>query len=190
MKSNISLIGFRYAGKTTLGRALAKKFHLNFIDIDDEIIKTAGLSISKIFKQRGERYFRDLEEQVINRVYNSEENAIISPGGGAILSSINRTIIQQNSFTIYLNVKKSILIDRYCQFLYQEDEYRPKLSQLTLKDEASLLLQQRQKCYMDVADIVIPLNNSLIVQNLSIIIEKLLEFGPSWLKKRINSIEE
>lgn len=99
--SNITLIGMPGCGKTSLGRILSKKLNRNFIDTDKEIYKKTGLYSGEYIQKKGEKAFRELEEDVIEEISKGTGN-LISTGGGSILSKNNQDFLRQNGFIIYL----------------------------------------------------------------------------------------
>lgn len=84
-KSNVALIGFMGAGKTSIGRALAKKINFNFLDSDQIIEESQGLCINEIFKKKGEKKFREIEKALIAKALDQSKNTVFSLGGGAVL---------------------------------------------------------------------------------------------------------
>lgn len=98
---NVFLIGPQGAGKTTIGRQLAKKAHLVFYDSDHEIEKQTGVSISTIFAFETEDGFRKRENDMITKL-TQLENIVLSTGGGTILSPENRELLIKNGTIIYL----------------------------------------------------------------------------------------
>jgi len=108
---NIYLIGFMGAGKTTVGRLLAEKLDLPFVDLDDVIEKKTDLTIPMIFEKHGENYFRQLEADCLQRIAQYSGN-IIATGGGIILSIENRKIMKNTGITIYLKWRTNILYQR------------------------------------------------------------------------------
>ena len=101
LKKNIVLIGMMAAGKTTIGYKLAKALKYDFFDIDSEIEKSENEKIVNIFQDKGEEYFRKIEEKVCIDLLKVED-CIISFGGGSITNSKIRQMIKKNSFSIYL----------------------------------------------------------------------------------------
>ena len=99
--NNIVLIGLMGAGKSTVGKALAKDLKYDFIDIDEEIVKSEKMSINDIFKLKSETYFRELETKTIEKFAQSD-NVVISLGGGAIENKKNQTILLNTSKLFYL----------------------------------------------------------------------------------------
>lgn len=100
--TNFVLIGMPGSGKTTIGKMLASRLQRPFIDLDEEIEKTAQMSISEMFSQYGEDYFRNLEKETIKKIA-SQQNAVIATGGGCVLDVENIQHLRQNGFIIYLS---------------------------------------------------------------------------------------
>ncbi|QJB68939.1 shikimate kinase [Parasphingorhabdus halotolerans] len=105
------LIGLMGVGKTTVGRRLAKKLDLPFVDADEEIEKAADLSIAEIFDRFGEDYFRDGERRVIARLME-EQKQVIATGGGAFMNEETRALILSNAVAIWLDADIDILVKR------------------------------------------------------------------------------
>ena len=94
LKKTVVMVGMMGAGKTAVGRAVAAKLGVPFLDSDAEIEKAANLTIAEIFERDGEPFFRQKETQVIERLLD-EERCILSTGGGAFLSDVNRKMIAE-----------------------------------------------------------------------------------------------
>jgi shikimate kinase len=109
MKS-ISLIGFMGTGKSSVGRALAEKLNQPFLDLDDEIQRSEGKSIFRIFAENGERYFRTKEREILNNL--SAGDLILSVGGGAFTSDDNINIINSRSRSVWLKCPIQVCIER------------------------------------------------------------------------------
>lgn len=101
-KSNLVLIGMPGSGKTSYGSIISEKHGREIIETDDEVVKAAGMEISDIFEKYGEKYFRDLESEVIKKA-SLEGSKIISTGGGAILRKENVDALSMNGTLIFLN---------------------------------------------------------------------------------------
>lgn len=101
-KENIVLSGMPASGKTTVGRLLAERLDRPFIDLDEEIVKTAGKPITEIFAEGGESLFRDIEAKVIQNVAKIS-GAVIATGGGAILRDENVRLLKQNGRIYFLD---------------------------------------------------------------------------------------
>ena len=107
----IALIGLMGAGKSSIGRRLAARLGLPFIDSDDEIERAAGCSVAEIFERKGEAYFRDREERVIARLAQ-EAPRVIAIGGGAFLNERTRGRLLDHCIVIWLQAETSLLAKR------------------------------------------------------------------------------
>lgn len=102
-KSNIYLVGLMGSGKTSIGKILAKRMRMNFIDLDNEIIKDEKCSISEIFDKFGEEKFRHLENKKLLSTLEID-NYVISTGGGIIMDQDNIKIMLKNGSIIHLDL--------------------------------------------------------------------------------------
>lgn len=101
-QKNLVLIGMMGAGKTSVGRAISRRLCIKYIDIDEYIEKTTGMSVNEIFEKHGMEYFRKLEEQhILDICENSPQ--IIAPGGGIVLNGKIMQILSENSLIVFLN---------------------------------------------------------------------------------------
>ena len=107
----IVLIGLMGAGKSSIGRRLASHLGIDFVDADDEIIKSAGCSISDIFSQYGEDAFRDVEKKVILRLMD-EGPMILATGGGAFINEDIRAAVKEKGTSIWLRADLDVLVER------------------------------------------------------------------------------
>lgn len=142
MKNNIILVGMMGAGKTYIGKAL-KTIHpdMNLIDTDEYIEKSNKIKISEIFEQYGENYFRDLETSVIKKI-TKNDNQIISLGGGAFEREINRELLNNNGYTIYLKTSANELYERI-----KNETHRPLLKQGFGVEKIEEILVKRENNY-------------------------------------------
>ncbi|MCV6586394.1 MAG: shikimate kinase [Marinibacterium sp.] len=111
LKKTVVMVGMMGAGKTAVGRALAERLGVRFLDSDVEIEKAANMSIAEIFERHGESFFRDRERQVIARLLD-EECGILSTGGGAFLSAQNRALISDRGVSVWLRADIEVLWNR------------------------------------------------------------------------------
>ncbi|MBB5686965.1 shikimate kinase [Sphingobium boeckii] len=107
----IVLVGLMGVGKSTVGRRLASRMHLPFVDADHEIEEAAGLSITEIFERYGEAHFRDGERRVIARLIDGTPK-IIATGGGAFMQEETRALILARALAIWLDADIAVLADR------------------------------------------------------------------------------
>ncbi|TCL09246.1 shikimate kinase [Shimia isoporae] len=111
LKKTVVMVGMMGAGKTAVGRAVAAKLGVPFIDSDAEIEKAANMTIAEIFERDGEPFFRRKETQVIERLLE-EERCILSTGGGAFLSEENRMMIADKGVAVWLDADVDLLWSR------------------------------------------------------------------------------
>ena len=151
MKSgvNIILIGFMATGKTILGRILAEKMDMEFFDTDSIISEQEGKSINKIFAEKGERYFRGLEKNVIKTI-SRKNNAVISTGGGTVLLFENIKRLRQKGIIICLKTRPEIILQR----IKQQKGKRPLLDKPEPLKEIQSILKIRASYYRQ-ADLTI-----------------------------------
>ena len=110
-KENLVFLGMMGSGKTSIGSLVAKKLGLDFVDVDKEIEKGLGLSISKIFETKGEDYFRKFEEKITLKILKIH-STVVSLGGGAFLNKVIRKEVLKNHISFWLNWNDEILINR------------------------------------------------------------------------------
>lgn len=121
----IILLGYMGSGKSTVGKELAEQISLPFLDLDDEIEKKENFKISEIFSQKGEIYFRKKETEVLSELLKSDENFILSLGGGTPCYGNNMQLVQDaTSFSFYLNLSVGNLTER----LSKEKSKRPLIA--------------------------------------------------------------
>ena len=141
MKKNLVLLGMMAVGKTTLGKIVAKKQDLKFIDIDASIEKKNSMTIKEIFKKKGEKFFRMEEE---NEILKSLEknNCVIALGGGAFMNKTVRENILKNAISIWLNVDITTLNKRV-----QWNQKRPLLKKENSQKKITELYAERKDIY-------------------------------------------
>ena len=111
LKENLVFLGMMGSGKSSIGSIVSKKLNINFIDIDQQIEKKMGMSITKIFQTKEEKYFREIEETTTLKILKSN-NTVISLGGGAFLNNKIRKDILQNHISFWLNWDLKTLVNR------------------------------------------------------------------------------
>lgn len=111
VKKTIVMVGMMGAGKTAVGRALAHRLGVPFLDSDAEIVEAANMSIAEIFERDGEAFFRSKESQVIDRLLDTER-CVLSTGGGAFLAEGNRQMISDKGVSVWLNADLDLLWTR------------------------------------------------------------------------------
>lgn len=168
MKTNIALIGFMGAGKTTVGKALAEKLGRSFVELDLLIEQRARKSISDIFQQDGEAAFRELEIEVTEEVAR-DKNLVIACGGGIVLNSINIERLGKNARIVYLTAPPDVILKRVAN----EEGQRPLLEVDNPALTIGEMLSFRESFYERAADIRIDTSKLDIDAVAEEIIEKL-----------------
>lgn len=146
---NIFLVGLMGAGKTTIGRLLARHRNLEFVDSDHEIEARCGVSIPTIFEIEGEAGFRKRESCVIDEL-SQRQGVVLGTGGGAILDPLNRERLKARGTVIYLRCHPQELYLRT-----RHDRNRPLLQTENPLARLQDLYEQRHPLYMQTADIVL-----------------------------------
>lgn len=159
----IVLIGMMGSGKTTIGKLLGEKLTLRSIDIDVIIEQNEKRTVSEIFQNEGEKYFRNIERETIKKNFMNKD-LIISLGGGAFEDQLTQELLLKNSTVIYLKTSPNVILERI-----KNNTNRPLLkNQMTVEKIQSIILQ-RQKNYK-LANITILTDN----KNTDKIVEEIL----------------
>ena len=143
---NIYLIGMMGTGKSTLGKTLSKKMQKPFIDLDSEIEKTGGNSVSEIFDRDGEERFREMETEQLKQYSRS----VVACGGGIVLKLENRHFIKENGIAILLTASMGELSQRL-----SDSDNRPLLANDITEEALTKLWLERQLDYLNTADFTI-----------------------------------
>ena len=108
----IFLTGMPGCGKSTFGRKVARELNLDFIDLDKEIIKLEGLSVTEIFESKGEDHFRRIESQLLKDISLSNNNFVLATGGGAPCFFDNMDFMNEQGHTVYIDTPIDTLLER------------------------------------------------------------------------------
>ena len=153
-KKNICLIGLMGAGKSIIGKLLAKELRMRHYDSDKLIEIKLNKSINQIFSDHDESYFRNIEEDIVLSLLD-KKNCVISLGGGSILSNLTRKALFINSFSVYLKVDIEILYKRLIK-----SKKRPLINNRNIKEKLIHLTKVRNKYYRKANLIVSNLKNT------------------------------
>jgi len=173
---NLVLIGYRAAGKTTVGRRLSAYLRRVFVDSDDMIEKHQGTPIGDIVRCHGWDYFRAIEREVISEVSNYD-NLIVSAGGGVVIDPENVKVLKRNGLIIWLKADVEVLLERMVRDIQSAIE-RPSLTgRGTLKEFKEVLIQ-REPLYERTSEIQVDTSlldvDGVVNQVLSIFEERLV----------------
>jgi shikimate kinase len=147
--ANVYLVGMMGAGKTTIGRLLARRLKLRFIDSDHEIERRCGVKVPLIFDIEGEAGFRARETQVLAELAKLDR-IVLATGGGAVLAQENRQLLAAGGNVIYLRARPEDLYERV-----RNDRNRPLLATADPLARLRELYAQRDPFYREVADMVV-----------------------------------
>ena len=141
VKKNLVLLGMMGVGKTTIGKIVAKKQDMEFIDTDRSIEKKCSMSIVEIFKKKGEKFFRTEEQrEVLKSIRKS--NCVIALGGGAFINEAIRNAVLKNSISVWLDIDLKTLNERI-----KWSKKRPLLNNENNKKKIDELYSERKKIY-------------------------------------------
>jgi|TARA_Y100001973_G_C4956336_1_gene212748 shikimate kinase len=165
-KRNIFLVGPMGAGKSTIGRQLARQLHLEFFDSDAEIERRTGADIAWVFELEGEEGFRAREEKVIEEL-TENSGIVLATGGGSILSKESRNRLSARGIVVYLQTPIEKQLART-----QRDKRRPLIAEA---DDPRAVLEelaeQRNPLYEEIADVVVRTDE----QSAKFVVDKIIE---------------
>ena len=147
MMKNIVLVGFMGSGKTTVGKALEEKTNMSFVDTDELIETYEGSKIRNIFENKGEAYFRRLENETLKNLLSCTDHKIISTGGGIVTNQDNVTLLKQLGKVFYLRIKPETVVARL-----EGDKTRPLLMGEDKLIKVEGLMDSRKELYEIAAD--------------------------------------
>jgi len=137
------------AGKTTIGKRLAKALRKSFIDTDQELERRTGASVALIFDVEGESGFRAREKRIIDEL-SELDDVVMATGGGAVLDPANRMALSNRGFVVYLHAPVDQLVDRT-----RRDANRPLLDTDNPGARLREIMEIREPLYQEVADLVV-----------------------------------
>lgn len=151
--SRVFLVGLRGAGKSTVGRVLAKRLGLSFSDLDDVVEEQAGKTIAEIVGEQGWEAFRSMEHEALKAVCTGS-GIVVAPGGGIVLDERNRKLMESCGKVIYLMADIPLLMSRLER--NPGASQRPSLSGQPLEEEVLDCFREREPLYMMLMDYSVP----------------------------------
>jgi shikimate kinase/shikimate kinase/3-dehydroquinate synthase len=139
-KGNIVFLGMMGSGKSSIGKLVSKKLELNFFDIDQKIEEKFKMTIPKIFSEKGESFFRKVEEKITLDILKKKRN-VVALGGGGFLNKKVREEVVNNHLSFWLNYSSKILIDRI------KNSYKRPLAFNSTINELNNLIEKRSNIY-------------------------------------------
>jgi XRE family aerobic/anaerobic benzoate catabolism transcriptional regulator len=146
----VALIGLRGAGKTTIGKLLAREIKRPFLELDSLIEEEAGLRLGEIFALHGEAYYRRLEREVLGRFISLGRPAILAGGGGLVADRVTYDMLKQATLTVWLKAKPGDYLKR----VSAQGDQRPMAGRTDPLAELEALLREREHLYAE-ADVII-----------------------------------
>ena len=171
----IILIGCRASGKSTVGRLLSRKLGVPFVDADQLVEKTAGMSIAEMVALKGWQEFRRRETQTLASLQDPSV-CVLATGGGVVLADENRRLLKKTGVVIYLKADLPDVVERLRRDA-KNTQSRPPLTDGDLIKETRSVLLQRAPLYRSVADYTVETRNSNAEQVAEEIYRQLLEAG-------------
>ncbi|PIN85513.1 MAG: shikimate kinase [Candidatus Diapherotrites archaeon CG11_big_fil_rev_8_21_14_0_20_37_9] len=168
---NIALIGYRATGKTTIGKKLAKRMNMKFLDTDKIIEKKIGKKIKDFFDEHGEKEFREIESTVLKEICLGDEQCI-SCGGGIVILPENRDLLKKKCVVVLLESTPQAIYMRT-----KKDSKRPALTSFDKFDEIVNVLEERKDKYESIANVRADTSSISIEKVVQVIIDKLVEGG-------------
>lgn len=162
------LVGMMGAGKTTIGRSLAKALGREFIDLDHELEDRCGVRVSLIFDIEGEDGFRRRETALLDE-YSRRPGIVLATGGGAVLATQNRRCLKERGVVVYLRTNADELYRRVAR-----DRHRPLLQTADPRSRIAALLEQREPLYTEVASLTVDTGTTPIMNVVRSLIPLLL----------------
>lgn len=172
----IVLVGMMGSGKTVIGRGLASKLKAKFLDLDQEIVYAANLEITEIFENFGEKFFRQKESKVLERLISGPP-IVLASGGGAFISENNRKLILDQTISIWLKTRPEILWERL-----KNKTDRPLLNHCSSFSEFKMMYAVREKSYSR-ADICVSNEGGLSIDDM---IERTLSDYKSFIELKLD----
>lgn len=175
-KKHLFLIGFMGTGKSSVARALSSRLGIRQIEMDSAIEESEGMSISEIFRQKGEPYFRDLETAFLSGLTEHQPRAVVSCGGGVPLREENRARMREIGHVILLLATPETVFSRA-----GGDAARPNIASLKSPAAVGELMKKREAAYEEAADYCVQTDGHGI--------EEICDEICTYLEKKSNQID-
>ncbi|MFH1256549.1 MAG: 3-phosphoshikimate 1-carboxyvinyltransferase [Candidatus Diapherotrites archaeon] len=167
---NIALIGYRGTGKGKIGELLAEKLKMDFVDTDEMIVEMSGMAVPEIFRDKGERGFREIEKEIVEEA-SEMQGTVIATGGGVVEMPENIENLKKNAVIILLEASAEKTLERI-----KGDKNRPRLTDKDELEEIKFMKEKRRKSYESAADFTVDTTDTSIPKDVKRII--------GWLKRK------
>jgi XRE family aerobic/anaerobic benzoate catabolism transcriptional regulator len=142
-RKRITLVGLRGAGKTTLGTALAKALRRRFVELDTEIEREAGISLSEVFLLYGQAGYRRIERRCLERVINSQEDIVLTVGGGIVSEPDTYNLLLLNCYTVWIKAAP----EEHMARVVAQGDLRPMAGHAEAMEDLRNILSARESLY-------------------------------------------
>jgi shikimate kinase len=149
-RRHLALVGLPGTGKSTIGRIVARRLSIQFVDLDALIVEREGRSIPDLFAADGETGFRDRETEALRDTLGQTDPVLLSCGGGVVLAAENRSLLMESARIVWLTAPLGLLADR----LRRSSTERPLLKG-DMSARLAALAAEREPLYLEVADLVV-----------------------------------
>jgi XRE family aerobic/anaerobic benzoate catabolism transcriptional regulator len=160
-KKRVALIGLRGAGKTTLGGALAKDLGLHFVELDREIERDAGITLSEVFLLYGQAGYRRIERRCLQRVIDAHRDMVMTVGGGIVSEPDTYNLLLQNCYTVWVKAAPGEHMAR----VVAQGDLRPMQGHAEAMDDLTRILESREPLYRK-ADLTLDTTGESTAQSL------------------------
>ncbi len=159
--NTIILIGYMGSGKSTIGEKTARSLGIEFLDTDVLIEQQEGMTISELFAQKGEIYFRQKETEMIQKLKKESKKMVLATGGGLPIKEENQVLLKELGTVVYLKASVDTLVERL-----KGDTTRPLLKEGDLRKKIETMLEKRNPIYEKVADVVLETDTKSIYETI------------------------
>jgi len=164
---NIYLIGYMGTGKSTVAVHMVKQYGMEVLEMDQMIVEREGMSISDVFANHGEDYFRDVETKLLIEI-QTQENKVVSCGGGVVLREQNVEVMKKGGYIVLLSAKPETILERV-----KDDNSRPLLQGNKTVEFISEMMEKRRSKYESAADIVVQTDGKQVADICNEILKKI-----------------
>ena len=159
--NTIILIGYMGSGKSTIGEKTARSLGIEFLDTDVLMEQQEGMTISELFAQKGEAYFRQKETEMIQKLKKESKKMVLATGGGLPIKEENQVLLKELGMVVYLKASVNTLVERL-----NGDTTRPLLKEGDLRKKIETMLENRNPIYEKVADVVLETDTKSIYETI------------------------
>ncbi len=179
VERSIALVGVRGAGKSTIGKLLAARLGLAFVEFDALIEREAGISLTEIFRIHGEEYYRKHEQAVMERFLYKSPRAVIATGGSLVTAPETWALVRRECHTVWLKARPREHWDR----VIAQGDTRPMVNNPEAMDELKVLLKTREPLYAQ-SEMVVDTSHHSIAQSVDLIVKRLGNNGKKGIGNR------